>query len=117
MLLLRDIWDLISLGHFDPFNPVFPKVRSADHFWSAEIFNLVRKNENRSYFKLLCYKKGQLCRKTSYFMVRRRLFRDFGVRQIFLPILWSASLKSLGNTDLQKRMTWIPQVFCPKGAG
>ena len=65
------------------YNSVFPKVRSADHFWSAGIFNLVRKIENRSYFKLLCYKKGQLCRKTSYFMIRRRLFRDFGVPQIF----------------------------------
>ena len=72
-------------------NTVFPKVRSADHFWSAGIFNLVRKNENSSYFKLICYKKDQLCRKTAYFMVRRRLCRYFVVRQIYFPILWSAS--------------------------
>jgi hypothetical protein len=62
---------------------VFPKVRSADHFWSAGIFNLVLENEIRSYFKLLYFIKGQLCRKTSYFMVCRRIFRGLGVRQFF----------------------------------
>jgi hypothetical protein len=80
-----------------PPRAVFLKVRSADHFWSAGIFNLVCEIENRSYFKLLCYKKGQLWRKTSYFMVRRRLFRDFGVRQIFFPYFMVRKLKKFGK--------------------
>jgi hypothetical protein len=42
-MLLRDIFDLFNLGHFDPINPVFPKVRSADHLWSARFSILVRK--------------------------------------------------------------------------
>ena len=39
---------------------VFYKVRSADHFWSAEIINLVWENKNTvvpTYFKLICYKR------------------------------------------------------------
>ncbi len=55
---------------------MFPKVRSADHFWSAGIFNLVRENENRSYFAI---------KRVSY--VEK------------LPILWSAEdfLEILGS--------------------
>jgi hypothetical protein len=38
---------------------MFPKVRLADHCWSAEIFNFVLDNENGTYFKLIyIYKSG-----------------------------------------------------------
>ncbi len=93
-----------GFGREELSDAVFPKVRSADHFWSAGIFNLVRENENRSYFKLLCYKTGQLCRKTSYFMVRRRLFSDFGVRQNFFPYFMVRKLKKFGKH-------WLMELF------
>ena len=37
------------------------------------------------------------------FMVREIIYRDFLVRQTFSKELWSASLKSLGNTVLDNR--------------
>jgi hypothetical protein len=74
--------------------PVFPKVRSPDHFWYTGIFNLVCDNENSSNFKLICYKKGNFRGKTSYFMVSRRLCRDFVVRKIFFTV---CKLKKFGK--------------------
>jgi hypothetical protein len=47
---------------------------------SAGIFNLVRE-----YFKLICYKKGKLCRKISFSLSS----------EDFVEILWSAKFVSL----------------------
>jgi hypothetical protein len=46
---------LKSFMKFEIPNPVFPKVRSADHFWSARIIYLVREKKNNTYFQPINY--------------------------------------------------------------
>ncbi len=87
---------------------VFYKVRSADHFWSAEIFNLVWKNKNSvvpTYYKPIYYKNSLLCRKTCYFMVRWKLYRDFVVPQIF-SIFYGPQPKKVSET-----LTYLEKPF------
>jgi hypothetical protein len=90
---------------------VFPIVRSADHFWSARVFIVVRDQE-----KTYCYAKSlqiSVLKSTIlghfiYETVRNpknlklcsaKIFLStFWSAKFFYSVSWSASSKSLGNT-------------------
>jgi hypothetical protein len=58
---------------------------------SAGIFNLVRE-----YFKLICYKKGKLCRTTSFSLSS----------EDFVEILWSVRFVSLFPMFPEAKKVW-----------
>ena len=74
--------------------PVFPKVRSADHFWSARFSILVRKKKKTYNFYL---KECHLIHQNLFFMVRRTTFNDFVVRQNFFQCFMVRKLKKFGK--------------------
>jgi hypothetical protein len=87
---------------------VFPKVRSADLFWSARVSNLVCEKKKLLlilYFKSIYHKICNFFFIKFHFLVHRKNFMDYVVRQIFFNVLWSASQKSLGNTALASGLT------------
>jgi hypothetical protein len=82
---------------------VFPKVRSADLFWSARVSNLVRE-------KKICYSfciLSHLIIKFVNFSIQSFIFWSaekiswiMWSAKFFFNVLWSASQESLGNTSL-----------------
>ena len=94
---------------------VFPKHRSADHLWSVKIQQLVRRNLFVSqifYFWLnrgVCWTKQNQTGPSCNYLVRETNFCH----------LWSATQKSLGNTDLRRESNVnnnlvLPLFYIPK---
>ena len=73
---------------------VFPKVRSADHFWCARFSILVRKKKktDNTY-----QKESYLIHQNLYFLVRGTTFNNFAVRQIFFQCFMVHKPKKFGK--------------------
>ena len=67
--------------------PVFPKVRSADLFWSARFSILVCKKKRLA----ILTKKGSFKTSNFIFMVRETILQILWSAKIFFSVLWSAS--------------------------
>jgi hypothetical protein len=111
---------LFPLGEKPWSRAVFPKVWSADHFWSAKLSNLVRK-KNKTYqivWKTVfltqnLFKLSILLLQISISRSADLFYQILWSANILFNVLWSASSKSLGNTGLEVKAdgSW------PRGRG